>query len=111
MTQSSSGSIGIMDFGEPMTIQTNLLTELLKIFPGNATVRGFEEGLTVKNADGSGEVIMMNDNYPVSHATETNRTDPAPSAGTTAQEAQATSPTDARKLWLVPPKSVSITNR
>jgi hypothetical protein len=48
-----------------MTIQTNSLAELLKIFPADATVRGFEGGITVKNADGSGEVLMLNDSLPV----------------------------------------------
>jgi len=43
-----------------MTIQINSLTELLKIFSADSTVQGFEEGVIVKNAHGSGEVIMMN---------------------------------------------------
>jgi hypothetical protein len=43
-----------------MTIQINSLTELLTIFSADSTVQGFEEGVIVKNADGSGEVIMMN---------------------------------------------------
>jgi len=48
-----------------MTIQTNSLAELLKIFPADATVPGFEGGLTMKNADGSGEVVILNDNLSV----------------------------------------------
>jgi hypothetical protein len=90
-----------------MTIQTNSLTELLKIFPGDATVRGFAEGLTVKNADGSGEVVMMNDNFQAPDAAEKKRSDPSPSGGATPrQDAQeATDPTDAHKLRLVARKS------
>jgi hypothetical protein len=48
-----------------MTIQTNSLAELLKIFPADATVRGFEGGITVNNADGPGEIVMLNDSLPV----------------------------------------------
>jgi hypothetical protein len=48
-----------------MAIQTHSLTELLKVFPADATVRGFENGLTVKNADGSGEVVVLNDSFHV----------------------------------------------
>jgi hypothetical protein len=50
--------MGILVSVNPMTIQINSLTELPKIFPTDATVRGFEEGLTLKNADGSGEVVI-----------------------------------------------------
>jgi hypothetical protein len=90
-----------------MTIQTNSLAELLKIFPADATVRGFEEGLTVKNADGSGEVVVLNDNLPVADAAETNRSHPAHPNGTLPQDAlPATNPIDAHKLRLVPRKSV-----
>jgi hypothetical protein len=90
-----------------MTIQINSLTELLKIFSADSTVQGFEEGVIVKNADGSGEVIMMNDNFPVPDAAETNRNQPTPRDGTTLQGAtDGADPPDAHKLWLVPRKSV-----
>lgn len=58
MAQSSPVQMGILVSVNPMTIQINSLTELPKIFPTDATVRGFEEGLTLKNADGSGEVVI-----------------------------------------------------
>mgnify|MGYP001359811069 CR=1 FL=1 len=90
-----------------MTIQINSLTELLKIFSADSTVQGFEEGVIVKNADGSGEVIMLNDNFPVPDMAETNRNQPTPRDGTTLQEAtDATDSPGANKLWLVPRKSV-----
>ena|ERR1022692_3030565 len=62
----------------PMTIRTNSLIELLKTFPGDATVRGFDEGLTVMNGDGAGRVVILNDTLHVS----------------------ATYPTHAHKLWI-----------
>jgi hypothetical protein len=77
--QSCSGFIAILDLVNLMTIRTKSLTELLTIFPGDATVRGFENGLTVKNADGSGEVVMLNDNFQVPDAAEKDRSDPTPS--------------------------------
>ena len=80
MAQLSPVHTGILDLVNPMTIQTNSLTELLKIFAADATVRGFEGGLTVKNADGSGEVVMLNDNLRVPSTTY---------------------PTQAQKLWIV----------
>jgi hypothetical protein len=48
-----------------MAIQTSTLIEFLKTFPGNAIVRGFEDGLSVKDADGTGEVVMLNDNFRI----------------------------------------------
>jgi hypothetical protein len=90
-----------------MTIQVKSLTELLKILPVDATIRDFEEGLTVKNADGSGEVVVLNDNLPVPDAAEINRGQPAHPDGTTPHDAlQATDPIGAPKLRLVPRKSV-----
>src|SRR5580704_16011764 len=77
--QSSSGFIAILDLVNPMTIRTKSLTELLTIFPGDATVRGFENGLTVKNADGSGEVVMLNDNFQLPDTAEKDKSDPTPS--------------------------------
>jgi hypothetical protein len=65
-----------------MTIQVDSLTELLKILPVDAAVRGFEEGLIVKNADGSGEVVVLNDNLSVPDAAETNTSQPAQPDGT-----------------------------
>jgi hypothetical protein len=59
-----------------MTIQTNSLAELLKILPGDAAVRGFEEGFTVMNAGGSGQVVMSNDNFQVPDMTDENRSNP-----------------------------------
>jgi hypothetical protein len=48
-----------------MAIRTNLLIELLKTFPADAIVRGFGDGLTVTNADGTGEVVLLNDGFGV----------------------------------------------
>ena len=106
--QLSSIPMGNNGLGNPpMTIQMNSLTELLKIFPGDATVCGFEEGLTMKNADGSGEVVLLNDSFQVPNASETNRSDPIPSDSVTPQNAPATNcRTHKHKLWIVPRKSV-----
>ena len=61
----------------------------------------------MKNADGSGEVILMNDNFPAPDAAEMNRNHPTPRDGATPQDAlEATDPTDRHKLRLVPRKSV-----
>jgi hypothetical protein len=43
-----------------MTIRAGLLAELLNIFPADAIVRGFADGLSVMNADGTGEVVILN---------------------------------------------------
>jgi hypothetical protein len=56
-----------------MTIRADLLTELLKGFPADATVKGYNDGITIANNDGSGEVVVMNGltraaNKPVSPA-------------------------------------------
>ena len=98
--------MGILELVNHMAIQVKSLTRLLKILPLDATVQGFEEGLTVKNADGSGEVVVLNDNLPVPNAAETNRSQPAHPDGTTPQDAlRATDPIDAHRLSLVPRKS------
>jgi hypothetical protein len=49
---------------QPMAIRASTLIEFLKTFPDNAIVRGFEDGLSVKDADGTGEVVMLNDRIP-----------------------------------------------
>jgi len=51
--------------GALMSIRTSTLIEFLKTFPDNATVRGFEDGLSVKNADGTGEVVMLNEMFRI----------------------------------------------
>jgi hypothetical protein len=84
-------------------IRTQTLTELMQIFPGDATVRGFDEGITVKNADGTGEVLLLNDNFFVPVAAETCTRHPTPSDGTPHEEAlDTTDPTPAHKLRIVP---------
>jgi hypothetical protein len=89
-----------------MTIRTKSLTELLTIFPSDATVRGFENGLTVKNADGSGEVVMLNDNFQVPDAAEKDRSDPTPSDRVTAQNPpETTYPAHSQKLRILSLKS------
>jgi hypothetical protein len=45
-------------------IRTNLLVDLLKTFPDDAIVRGFEGGLTLMNADGTGQVVILHDHFP-----------------------------------------------
>jgi hypothetical protein len=57
----------------PVTIRTALLIDLLKTFPHDATVRGFEDGLSVTNADGTGQVVMLNDHIHVPATAETRR--------------------------------------
>jgi hypothetical protein len=54
-----------------MTIRTNLLIEMLALFPADSTVRGFEYGLAVKNPDGTGEVLLLNDTICVRGMTDT----------------------------------------
>jgi hypothetical protein len=49
----------------PMAIRTSTLIEFLKTFPDNAIVRGFADGLSVMDADGTGEVVMLNDNFRI----------------------------------------------
>ena len=44
-----------------MPIRPSVLIEFLKTFRDDAIVRGFKDGLKVKNADGTGEVVLMND--------------------------------------------------
>ena len=41
-------------------------------------MRGFEEGITVKNADGSAQVVMMNENFERPDAVNANRSPPGP---------------------------------
>jgi hypothetical protein len=43
-----------------MTIRADELTELLKGFPADATVKGYNNGITIANSDGAGEVVLMN---------------------------------------------------
>jgi hypothetical protein len=54
-----------------VTIRASLLIDLLKTFPHDAAVRGFEDGLTVMNAVGTGEVVILNDRLHVSATAET----------------------------------------
>ena len=56
-----------------MTIRVDLLTELLKDFPADATVKGYDDGITIANSDGAGQVVLLNGptraaNKPVSPA-------------------------------------------
>ena len=44
-----------------MTIQSGALIALLQSFPEDSIVRGFGDGITISNADGTGEVEMLND--------------------------------------------------
>jgi hypothetical protein len=89
-----------------MTIRARSLTELLTIFPADATVRGFENGLTVKNADGSGEVVMLNDNFQVPDAAEKDRSDLTPSDRVRAQKPPETAyPAHSQKLMIASLKS------
>ena len=44
-----------------MVIRANVLMDLLKTFPPDAIIRGFEDGISVRNADGAGEVLVLND--------------------------------------------------
>jgi hypothetical protein len=46
-----------------MSIRTTLLIELLNTFPADAIVRGFADGLTVTNADGTVGVVLLNDGF------------------------------------------------
>ena len=90
-----------------MTIQTNSLTELLKVFPADAIVRGFDEGLTVKNADGSGEVVVLNDSFYVPSMEEEITSHPAPSECENLQNAaELTRPPQTHGLRIVARKSV-----
>jgi len=83
-----------------MAIQTHSLTELLKVFPADATVRGFENGLTVKNADGSGEVVVLNDSFHVPSTVVENTRHPTPSDCENLQT-ETTCSTHPPKLWIV----------
>jgi hypothetical protein len=90
-----------------MTIQTKSLAELLKVFPADATVRGFENGLAVKDADGSGEVVMLNDSFYVPSTAVENASHPTPSDCENLQNAaETTRPTHAHGLKIVVRKSV-----
>jgi hypothetical protein len=42
-----------------MTIRTDLLAQLLKIFPADAIVRVVADGLVLMNADGTGMVLLL----------------------------------------------------
>ena len=53
-----------------MPMRPSVLIELLKTFRDDAIVRGFKDGLKVKNADGTGEVVLMNDGTTPSSCTE-----------------------------------------
>jgi hypothetical protein len=75
-----------------MTIRTNALTELLGIFPDDAIVRGSEGSLSVMNADGSGEVVLLNDCFHIPDMAEAKRRDTAPSDSTTSRTALETTP-------------------
>ena len=46
-----------------MAIRTGVLIEFLKGFHNDAIVRGFEDGFQVKNADGTGEVVVLNEDF------------------------------------------------
>jgi hypothetical protein len=45
----------------PMATKTNELTKLLDIFPEDAIVNSSKNGITVTNADRSGEAMLLND--------------------------------------------------
>jgi hypothetical protein len=53
-----------------MAIKTNELTKLLDIFPEDAIVNSSKDGITLTNADGSGEVALLNDNSAASAKTK-----------------------------------------
>jgi hypothetical protein len=53
-----------------MAIKTNELTKLLDIFPEDAVVNSSKDGITVTNADGSGEVMLLNHNSAASVKTK-----------------------------------------
>jgi hypothetical protein len=53
-----------------MAIKINELTKLLDIFPEGVIVRDSTNGLTLTNADGSGKVILLNDNVDASAKTK-----------------------------------------
>jgi hypothetical protein len=90
-----------------MTIQTNSLTELLKVFPADATVRGFDDGLAVRNADGSGEVVMLNDSFYVPSTAVENTNHPTSSDCENLQNAaETTRPTRGHGIRIVARKSV-----
>jgi hypothetical protein len=48
-----------------MAIRVSALIQLLKTLPGNAIVRGCADGLSIKEADETGEVVMLNDNFHI----------------------------------------------
>jgi hypothetical protein len=53
-----------------MLININELTKLLDTFPEDAIVNSSKHGITVTNADGSGEVMLLNDNSAASAKTK-----------------------------------------
>jgi hypothetical protein len=104
--QSSPVPDGDTGVGEPNGHTSKIPNTTAENLALDATVQGFEESLTVKNADGSGKVVVLNDNLPVPNAAETNRSQPAHPDGTTPQDAlRATDPIDAHRLSLVPRRS------
>jgi hypothetical protein len=48
-----------------MAIPASTLIEFLRTFPENAIVRVFENGLSIKNADGTGEVVLLHDTFRI----------------------------------------------
>jgi hypothetical protein len=70
IAQFSSGPSPTICPRNRMTIRASLLVDLLKTFPHDATVRGFEDGLLVMNADRTGRVVMLNDHLHVPATTE-----------------------------------------
>jgi hypothetical protein len=53
-----------------MAIKTNELTKLLDIFLEDPIVNSSKDGITLTNADGSGEVVLFNDNSAASAKTK-----------------------------------------
>jgi hypothetical protein len=52
-----------------MAIRNNALIKLLKQFPDDATVCGFEEGITITSADKKGELVLLNDTFKLPRKT------------------------------------------
>jgi hypothetical protein len=65
IAQLSSSASGKISPRNRVMIRASLLVDLLKTFPHDATVCGFEDGLSVMNADGTGRVVMLNDHLHV----------------------------------------------
>jgi hypothetical protein len=53
-----------------VAIKTNELTKMLDIFLEDAIVNSSKDGITLTNADGSGEVVLLNDNSAASAETK-----------------------------------------